>query len=62
VSGDLAAMPVRGIKQVLNYGRDHGVADRLEYVATWNAAMLLGDDTREAVAAALRKQAPQFRD
>ncbi len=55
-------LTVRGIKQVLNYGRDHTVADGLNYVATWNAAMLLGDDTREAVAAALRKQSPQFRD
>jgi enoyl-CoA hydratase len=55
-------LTVRGIKQVLNYGRDHGVADGLEYVATWNAAMLLGDDTREAVAAALRNQSPRFRD
>lgn len=55
-------LTVRGIKQVLNYGRDHRVADGLEYVATWNAAMLLSDDTREAVAAAMQKRPPRFAD
>ena len=55
-------LTVRGIKQVLNYGRDHGVADGLEYVATWNAAMLLSDDTREAITAAMQKRPPKFAD
>ncbi len=55
-------LTVRGIKQVLNYGRDHNVADGLDYVATWNAAMLLSDDTREAVVAAMRKRRPKFAD
>ncbi len=55
-------LTVRGIKQVLNHGRDHGVADGLDYVATWNAALLLSDDTREAVAAALQKRPPKFAD
>ncbi|CDH47464.1 crotonase/enoyl-CoA hydratase family protein [Candidatus Contendibacter odensensis] len=53
-------LTVRGIKQVLNYGRDHNVADGLEYVATWNAALLLSDDTREAIAATMQKRTPQF--
>jgi len=55
-------LTVRGIKQVLNYSRDHRVADGLEYVATWNAAMLLSDDTREAVAAAIQKRPARFAD
>ena len=55
-------LTVRGIKQVLNHGRDHSVADGLDYVATWNAAMLLSDDTREAIAAAMQKRQPRFRD
>jgi enoyl-CoA hydratase/carnithine racemase len=55
-------LTVRGIKRVLNHGRDHGVASGLEYVATWNAAMLLSDDTREAVAAAMGKRQPKFAD
>ncbi|HOB63278.1 MAG TPA: crotonase/enoyl-CoA hydratase family protein [Candidatus Competibacteraceae bacterium] len=55
-------LTVRGVKQVLNYSRDHSVADGLDYVATWNAAMLLSDDTREAVAATLAKRHPRFED
>lgn len=55
-------LTVRGIKQVLNYGRDHSVTDGLEYVATWNAALLLSDDTREAITAAMQKRPPQFGD
>lgn len=55
-------LTVRGIKQVLNYGRDHSVTDGLEYVATWNAALLLSDDTREAITAAMQKRLPQFGD
>ena len=55
-------LTVRGIKQVLNYGRDHSVTDGLEYVATWNAALLLSDDTREAIAATMQKRTPQFGD
>ena len=55
-------LTVRGIKQVLNYSRDHSVADGLDYVATWNAAMLLSDDTREAITAAMQKRQPRFQD
>ncbi len=55
-------LTVRGVKQMLNYGRDHSIADGLDYVATWNAAMLLSDDTREAMTAAMRKRPPHFGD
>lgn len=55
-------LTVRGIKQALNYGRDHRVTDSLEQVATWNAAMLLSTDTQEAIAAAMEKRQPQFAD
>ena len=65
VATELAAkspLTMRGIKQVLNYSRDHRVADGLEYVATWNAAFLLSEDTREAVAATMQKRPPRFAD
>jgi len=65
IAGTIAAkspLTVRGIKQTLNFGRDHGVAEGLHHVATWNAAMLLSDDTREAVAAAMEKRQPKFAD
>ena len=55
-------LTVRGIKQALNYGRDHRVADSLEQVATWNAAMLLSADTQEAITAAMQKRPAQFAD
>ena len=47
---------------MLNYARDHSVADGLNYIATWNAAMLLSSDLPEALAAARERRKPQFRD
>jgi len=55
-------LTVRGIKTVLNYCRDHSVASGLDYVATWNAAMLLSEDSQEAVLATLQKRTPEFKD
>lgn len=51
-----------GIKEMLNYTRDHTVADSLNYIATWNAAMLLGRDVKEAVSAQLQKRDATFDD
>ena len=36
-------LAIRGTKAILNHSRDHTVADGLEHVATWNAAMLLSE-------------------
>lgn len=55
-------LAIRGTKEMLNYGRDHSVADGLNYVATWNAAMLMSADLSEAMAAAREKRAPVFED
>ena len=52
----------RGIKQVLNYSREHTIADGLEYVATWNAGMILSNDLNEAFMAKMEKRAPIFDD
>lgn len=49
-----------GIKQVLNFGRDHSVAAGLDYVATWNAGMLMGEDLEKAVSALLQKRTAAF--
>lgn len=54
-------LAIRGSKEMLNYGRDHSVADGLNYVATWNAAMLMSDDLGEAMRAMRERQA-QFND
>ena len=55
-------LSIRGTKEMLNYARDHSVADSLNYVATWNAAMLQSEDLKRALTAAMARQAPQFRD
>ncbi len=34
-----APLAVRGSKEMILYGRDHSVADGLNYIATWNAGM-----------------------
>jgi enoyl-CoA hydratase len=35
---------------MISYMRDHRIDDGLEYIATWNAAMLQSEDLRVAVA------------
>lgn len=55
-------LSIRGSKEMLIYARDHSVADGLNYVATWNAAMLMSDDLQKAMMAGMSKQTPQFKD
>ncbi len=55
-------LSIRGSKEMILYARDHTVADGLNYVATWNAAMLMSDDLQKAMMARMSKQAPEFRD
>jgi enoyl-CoA hydratase len=55
-------LAIRGTKDVLNFSRDHSVADGLNYVAGWNAAMLLSADLGECIAAQREKRAAQFGD
>ncbi|GAB3260751.1 Clp protease/crotonase-like domain-containing protein [Chitinimonas naiadis] len=65
VADTIAAKPpltVRGIKENLNFARDHTVAEGLRYVATWNAAMLISKDLEAAAMAHITKQAPTYRD
>jgi enoyl-CoA hydratase len=55
-------LAIRGTKEMLNYARDHSVADGLNYIATWNAAMLMSADLQEAMMAHVEKRVPTFRD
>jgi enoyl-CoA hydratase len=55
-------LTLRGIKETMNYSRDHSVSEGLGYVANRNAAMLLSNDLAEAVAASMQKRQPQFDD
>jgi len=53
---------VVGTKEMISYMRDHRIDDGLEYIATWNAAMLQSEDLRVAMAAHMSKQQPTFAD
>lgn len=53
---------IRGTKDILRYTRDHSVEDSLNYMSTWNAAMLLSNDLTEAFKASMEKRAPKFDD
>ena len=53
---------IRGIKQNILYTRDHSVGESLEYVANWNAAMLLSNDLMEAFQAFMQKRQPTYKD
>lgn len=55
-------LSIRGTKNVLHYSRDHSVEDGLNYVSTWNAAMLLSEDLTEAFKAKMEKRKPNFED
>lgn len=53
-------LSIRGTKHILNHSRDHSVADGLDYMATWNAAMLLSNDLMEAFQASMQKREAKF--
>ena len=65
VAGEIASkspMAVWGTKQTMHYTRDHSVADGLEFIANWNAAMFDTDDMAEAFKATVEKRNPEFPD
>jgi len=51
---------IRGTKHILLHSRDNSVADGLNYMATWNAGMLLSADLQEAFEAKITKREPKF--
>lgn len=55
-------LSIRGTKEMITYARDHSVADSLNFIATWNAAMLISQDLTEAMTANMQKRAPVFKD
>lgn len=55
-------LSIRGTKEMISYARDHSVADGLNYIATWNAAMLMSKDLQEAMMANMDKRQPVFKD
>ena len=57
---DKAPLAVTGIKEVLNYNRDHTVEESLNYTALWNSAMNFSDDMMEAFKAKTEKRDSDF--
>jgi enoyl-CoA hydratase len=65
IAAEIAAkspLSIRGTKEMLNYARDHSVADSLNFIATWNAAMLQSKDLMEAMSSSMTKKVPSFKD
>jgi enoyl-CoA hydratase len=56
-------LAVHGSKVMINYARDHSIADGLDYIATWQAGMYNPEtDMREALTARQEKRPPRFSD
>ena len=56
-------LAVHGSKVMMNYARDHSIADGLDYVATWQAGMYNPEtDMLESFKAKNEKRAPVFAD
>ncbi|MFT7287126.1 MAG: enoyl-CoA hydratase [Halieaceae bacterium] len=55
-------LAIRGTKEMLLYTRDHSVAEGLNYMATWNAAMLSARDLSEGVSAQMEKRVAHYDD
>ncbi len=53
-------MAVAGCKEMINYTRDHSVADSLNYMATWQSGMFQMPDIQEAMTAQQEKRLPEY--
>lgn len=65
IAAEIAAqspLAIWGTKEMVNYGRDHSVADGLNFIATWQTGMFQGADMMEAFAAKAEKRDPDYQD
>jgi enoyl-CoA hydratase/carnithine racemase len=65
VAADIASkapLAIMGCKRMMNYSRDHTVADSLDYIAIWNASMLQREEIFEAMQANAEKRPGNFVD
>lgn len=65
VAKEIAAhspLAVHGSKEMLNYARDHDVADSLQYMAAWQSGMFQPADMFESFTAKAQKREPVFED
>jgi enoyl-CoA hydratase len=59
---DKAPLAVYGCKRMINYSRDHGTIDGLDYIGIWNAGMLQPEAMLEAVTANAENRPGNFAD
>ncbi len=55
-------LAVTGSKEMINYARDHSIADGLKYIAVWNASMLARGHMIEAITAKNEGRTAEFPD
>lgn len=55
-------LAIWGSKEMLNYGRDHSVADALKHIAVWQTGMFQPGDMAESFTAQQEKRAPEFQE
>ena len=55
-------LAVWGTKEVVNFARDHTVADSLRYMAAWQSGMFQPGDMMEEFAAKAERRTPSFED
>ena len=55
-------LAVTGCKEMINYARDHSVADSLNYMATWQNGMIQMGDIQESMKAGQEKRLPEYKE
>lgn len=55
-------LAMNGTKEMLNFSRDHSVAEGLNYIATWQTGMFQSQDVAEAFKAREEKRTPEYDD
>ena len=57
-----APLAVTGSKVMINYARDHSIADGLDYIAVWQSGMFSGPHMAEAFTAKQERRDTRFQD
>lgn len=55
-------LAVQGSKEMINYARDHSVADSLNYMAAWQSGMFQAPDLMQSISARSLKQAADYQN
>lgn len=65
LAGEIASkspIAVQGTKLAMNYARNHGVDDSIEWILTWNQSQLQTEDIVKNAAAMMSKEKALFND